>query len=87
MYRYIVFTLQEGFVNYEDMTLVYKLYVNVWFIVGVSHEEVTNCIEYVTNLTEYITNLIMHVTNHKKYVTFVIEFVTYTYISEYDITS
>ncbi|XP_034325165.2 AP-4 complex subunit sigma-1-like isoform X2 [Crassostrea angulata] len=30
---------EEGFVNYEDMTLVYKLYVNVWFIVGVSHEE------------------------------------------------
>lgn len=48
---YTVFTLQEGFVNYEDMTLVYKLYVNVWFIVGVSHEEVTNFREYETSLT------------------------------------
>lgn len=48
---YTVFTLQEGFVNYEDMTLVYKLYVNVWFIVGVSHEEVTNLREYETSLT------------------------------------
>lgn len=48
---YTVYTLQEGFVNYEDMTLVYKLYVNVWFIVGVSHEEVTNHREYETSLT------------------------------------
>lgn len=48
---YTVFTLQEGFVNYEDMTLVYKLYVNVWFIVGVSNEEVTNLREYETSLT------------------------------------
>lgn len=56
-----MFTLQEGFVNYEDMTLVYKLYVNVWFIVGVSHEEVTN-------LRKYVTILIVHVTISTKYV-------------------
>lgn len=66
-----MFTLQEGFVNYEDMTLVYKLYVNVWFIVGVSHEEVTN-------LRKYVTILIVHVTKHKKCVTFVVEYVYQT---------
>lgn len=53
------------------MTLVYKLYVNVWFIVGVSHEEVTN-------LRKYVAILIVHVTKHKKCVTFVVEYVYQT---------
>ncbi|XP_048732380.1 AP-4 complex subunit sigma-1-like isoform X2 [Ostrea edulis] len=30
---------QEGFVNYKDVVLVYKLYVNLWFITGVSQDE------------------------------------------------
>uniref|UniRef100_K1QK32 AP complex mu/sigma subunit domain-containing protein n=1 Tax=Magallana gigas TaxID=29159 RepID=K1QK32_MAGGI len=48
----------EGFVNYEDMTLVYKLYVNVWFIVGVSHEENELAMfELFQNLTEVDVSL------------------------------
>ncbi|XP_061167538.1 AP-4 complex subunit sigma-1-like [Saccostrea echinata] len=46
---------QEGFVNYEDIVLVYKLYVNLWFIAGVSQDENELAIlELFQNLVETI---------------------------------